>query len=147
MCLFSRRRRKTRCELVTGVQTCALAISAPHYSAEIRRTTFGIPHIKAADEGSLGFGLGFAYAQDNFCMFAEEMITVEGERSRYFGPDATGGPDIDSGSIRTDNRKSDFYFKLVNAPDKIGRPSIRESVGKSVENSEVAEPLTKKNKK
>src|SRR3546814_12159126 len=50
-------------------------------------------------------------------MFAEEMITVEGERSRYFGPDATGGPDIDSGSIRTDNRKSDFYFKLVNAPD------------------------------
>src|SRR3546814_17153374 len=60
---------------------------------------------------------GFAYAQDNFCMFAEEMITGEGERSRYFGPDATGGPDIDSGSIRTDNRKSDFYFKLVNAPD------------------------------
>src|SRR3546814_4026624 len=117
MCLFSRRRRKTRCELVTGVQTCALAISAPHYSAEIRRTTFGIPHIKAADEGSLGFGLGFAYAQDNFCMFAEEMITVEGERSRYFGPDATGGPDIDSGSIRTDNRHTDFYFHLVNAPD------------------------------
>src|SRR3546814_13210257 len=50
-------------------------------------------------------------------MFAEEMITVEGERSRYFGPDATGGPDIDSASIRTDNRKSDFYIKLVNAPD------------------------------
>src|SRR3546814_8138764 len=50
-------------------------------------------------------------------MFAQEMITVEGERSRYYGPDATGGPDIDSGSIRTDNRKSDFYFKLVNAPD------------------------------
>src|SRR3546814_13826119 len=35
MCVFffSSRRRHTRCALVTGVQTCALPISAPHESA------------------------------------------------------------------------------------------------------------------
>lgn len=114
---ISRLRHAVRFGIAAAFAFCATAAAAsPHYSAEIRRTTFGVPHIKAADEGSLGFGLGYAYAQDNFCMFAEETITVEGERSRYFGPDATGGPDIESGSIRTDNRKSDFYFKLVNAP-------------------------------
>ncbi len=99
--------------------TAALAAGAPHYSAEIRRTGFGVPHIKAADEGSLGFGLGYAYAQDNVCMFAEEMVTVAGERSRYFAPEATGGPDIDSGSIRADNRTSDIYFRLVNSPAEV----------------------------
>ena len=34
-------------------------------SAEIRRTDFGIPHIKADDWTSLGYGFGYAYAQDN----------------------------------------------------------------------------------
>lgn len=97
----------------------ALAAAAPRYSAEIRRTGFGVPHIKAADEGGLGFGLGYAYAQDNFCMFAEEMVTVAGTRSRYFTPEATGGPDIASGSILADNRASDFYFQLFNAPARV----------------------------
>ncbi|MCB1710654.1 MAG: penicillin acylase family protein, partial [Halioglobus sp.] len=30
------------------------------YSAEIRRTEYGIPHIKAADWGGLGYGYGYA---------------------------------------------------------------------------------------
>src|SRR3546814_13043284 len=30
MCLFSSRRRQTRCALVTGVQTCALPVSPDH---------------------------------------------------------------------------------------------------------------------
>src|SRR3546814_11808174 len=80
---MSRLRCAVRTGITAAVALCAgAAAAAPHYSAEIRRTTFGIPHIKAADEGSLGFGLGFAYAQDNFCMFAEEMITVRSEARR-----------------------------------------------------------------
>jgi acyl-homoserine-lactone acylase len=37
------------------------------YSAEIRRTAHGIPHIKAGDYGSLGFGYGYGFAEDNVC--------------------------------------------------------------------------------
>ena len=41
---------------------------ASEVSAEIRRTTFGVPHIRAADERGLGYGIGYAYAQDNLCL-------------------------------------------------------------------------------
>ena len=36
----------------------------------------------------LGYGYGYAFAQDNLCEMAETYVTVNGERSRYFGPDA-----------------------------------------------------------
>eukprot|EP01030_Chromulinospumella_sphaerica_P022437 gene22437-22416_t len=54
-------------------------------SADIRRTGFGIPHIRANDERGLGYGIGYAYAQDNLCLLANEVVTVNGQRARYFG--------------------------------------------------------------
>jgi Penicillin amidase len=60
------------------------------YSAEIRRTEYGIPHILADDYGSLGYGYGYAFAQDNLCVLADRVVTLRGDRSRYFGP--TAGP-------------------------------------------------------
>jgi acyl-homoserine-lactone acylase len=54
--------------------------------ADIRRTTYGVPHIKAKDVAGLGYGAGYVSAQDNFCDFAERMMTVDGERSRHLGP-------------------------------------------------------------
>lgn len=94
----------------------------PHqatYAAEIRRTSFGIPHVKATDEAGLGYGMGYAYAQDNFCMFAEALVTVNGERSRYFGAQGIGGPDVETGSIQESNLHSDFFFQLLNAPASV----------------------------
>ncbi|HBO79538.1 MAG TPA: hypothetical protein DD502_15470, partial [Cupriavidus sp.] len=32
-------------------------------SAEIRRTSYGIPHIRANDYASVAFGMAYAYAQ------------------------------------------------------------------------------------
>jgi acyl-homoserine-lactone acylase len=58
------------------------------YNAEIRRTQYGIPHILARDYGSLGYGYGYAFAQDNLCVLADRVVTLRGERSRYFGPTA-----------------------------------------------------------
>ena len=55
------------------------------YEAEIRRTSHGIPHITAKDYGSLGFGEGYAFAQDHLCSLADQVIKVRGERARYFG--------------------------------------------------------------
>ena len=59
------------------------------YRAEIRRTAHGIPHVLAADYGDLGFGSGYAAAEDNLCVIAEEYLTLSGERSRFFGADGT----------------------------------------------------------
>ncbi|WP_460355789.1 acylase [Actinoallomurus acanthiterrae] len=75
------------------------------YQAEIRRTAYGIPHIKAADYGGLGFGHGYAFAQDNLCVEASRLVTLAGERSRYFGADAQ----TDDPLAHASNLASDAY--------------------------------------
>jgi len=55
--------------------------------AEIRRTEYGIPHILAHNWTGLGFGTGYAFAQDNICTIARDYVTVDAQRSRFFGPD------------------------------------------------------------
>ena len=62
-----------------------MAQSKPRYAAEIRRTSHGIPHITAKDYGSLGFGEGYAFAQDHLCSLADQVVKVRGERAKYFG--------------------------------------------------------------
>jgi acyl-homoserine-lactone acylase len=56
--------------------------------AVIRRTSFGIPHIVARDWTSLGFGHGYATAEDSICVLADTVLAARGERSRFLGPDA-----------------------------------------------------------
>ncbi|MEU9800579.1 penicillin acylase family protein [Streptomyces sp. NPDC051000] len=79
-------------------------------SAVIRYTENGIPHILARDYANLGFGTGWAQATDQVCVLADGFLTVSGERSRWFGPDAA--PD-GSLSSATANLRSDLYFKGV----------------------------------
>ena len=57
---------------------------------QIQRTEHGIPHITASTYEGLAFGTAYAYAQDNVCLLANQLVTVRGERSQYFGPTATG---------------------------------------------------------
>lgn len=59
--------------------------------ATIRRTTNGVPHIKANDLSSAAFGAGYAQAEDNVCLLAEAIVKARSERSKYFGPDAKPG--------------------------------------------------------
>ncbi len=85
--------------------------AAHRLSATIRRTTGGIPHILAHDWTSLGFGYGFAFAQDNLCTMANDYVTVEAQRSRYFGPNGVyvqGG----NGASST-NLDSDLFFQQI----------------------------------
>ncbi|MGW7355166.1 penicillin acylase family protein [Streptomyces sp. NPDC054802] len=79
-------------------------------SAVIRYTEHGIPHIVAKDYANLGFGTGWAQAADQVCVLADGFVTVRGERSRHFGPDAA--PDGSLSSART-NLSSDLYFRGV----------------------------------
>ncbi|MFD3615299.1 penicillin acylase family protein [Streptomyces sp. NPDC058676] len=81
-------------------------------SAVVRYTEYGIPHILAKDYANLGFGTGWAQAADQVCTLADGFVTVRGERSRFFGPDAA--PDF-SLSSATKNLSSDLYFRGVRA--------------------------------
>src|SRR5919201_5923886 len=113
------------------------AHSAAVYSATIGRTAHGIPHITAKNFGGLGFGYGYAFSQDDLCTMAEDYVTVEGERSKYFGPDGSyyqGGNGV---TVR--NLDSDFVFqqikdsgiigKLLAKPAPMGpKPEVRQAV-------------------
>ncbi len=94
------------------------------YSATIRRTQFGMPHIQAGDEKGLGYGVGYAFAQDNFCLLADAVVSVNGERSKHFGPTATYDP---SGRGQQVNLSSDFYFKALNEPTLVQATWDRQS--------------------
>ena len=59
-------------------------------TATIQRTAYGVAHIVAPDLETLAYGMAYAYAQDNVCMSADHLVTVRGERSRYFGDTAMG---------------------------------------------------------
>lgn len=64
----------------------AIVSAEPRYEARIRRTSYGIPHIQAKDFGSLGYGEGYAQAEDHLCTIADQVVRANGERSKYFGP-------------------------------------------------------------
>jgi acyl-homoserine-lactone acylase len=87
------------------------------YAATIRRTEFGIPHILASDYGDMGFGYGYAFAEDNICTAADFYTTVRGERSLHFGPD--GSWTFHGNGTTHNNLDSDAYFRAVNASGRI----------------------------
>lgn len=119
--------------LAGGVQAQAHPQPQPGpVQAEIRRTSFGVPHIRAADERGLGYGIGYAYAQDNLCLMANEVLTVNAERSRYFGPE---GQTLE----QRDNLASDVFFSWLNTPEAVAAfwqaqtPALRERMQGYVE--------------
>lgn len=91
--------------------------TAARIQVEVARTTHGIPHVRAEDYRSLAYGLAYAYAQDNVCMFADSVLTVRGERSLFFGGEARPrqrtGDEYGGGSgfMDLNNEESDFFFK------------------------------------
>jgi len=69
-----------------------------------------VPHVVADNFKGAGFGYGYAFAQQNVCLYAEELVTLRGERAQYFG--ATGGYLGQLGTI-SGNVDSDFFYKLL----------------------------------
>jgi acyl-homoserine-lactone acylase len=67
----------------------------PEFSAEIQRTEFGIPHITAQDYKGLGYGLGYAFASDNICSLAAEIVVASGTSALNFEPSSRNiGSDV-----------------------------------------------------
>ena len=82
----------------------------PEFAATIRTTAYGVPHVLANDFKGAGYGYGYAFAQQNVCLYAEELVTLRGERAQYFG--AAGGYLGQLGTI-SGNVDSDFFYKLL----------------------------------
>jgi acyl-homoserine-lactone acylase len=89
----------------------AEAAGAGPGEVKIRRTAFGIPHIQARSLEGAGFGYGYAFAQDNICTMAETYVTVDGQRSRYFGPDATYVQRGNGAEVK--NLDSDLFWQEI----------------------------------
>src|SRR5262249_54255387 len=70
--------------LASGPTTLAAGDGGGRLHATIKRDSHGIPNIIGQNFADVGFGYGYAFAQDNICEMAESYITTEAQRSRYF---------------------------------------------------------------
>ena len=79
------------------------------YDVEIRWTSYGIPHVKATDWGSLGYGFAYATATDAICVIARDVLLVNGELSKHHGPDeGRFDSDVFHKGILTDDKVAAF---------------------------------------
>ena len=88
----------------------------PLYQAEIRRTEYGIPHVKADDWASLGYGYGYAYAQDNFCVAMLAIVFATSRSAELFGEE---GGDVTADFVLRFilGAKDEFREKYLSDPD------------------------------
>ncbi|WP_227674865.1 penicillin acylase family protein [Psychrobacter okhotskensis] len=77
---------------------------AATYEANIQRTQFGIPHITAKDYKGLGYGVGYAFAEDNICSLAHEIVVASGQSMLYLGDEG--------------NMASDVFYTWYNSPER-----------------------------
>jgi len=76
-------------------------------SANIRWTDFGVPHVTGDNLESMAFGVGYAFAQDNMCILADQIVKYNSQRAKYFGPD------LRPGSGDAEHLINDFGFLTV----------------------------------
>jgi acyl-homoserine-lactone acylase len=96
-----------------GMQTLGTTVDAggSAYDVTVRYTEYGIPHIQAEDYASLGYGYGYALADQTICTLADTYTTVRAERSQFFGPDA--GYVFRGNGASVNNLNSDFFFQQI----------------------------------
>src|SRR4051812_26905239 len=81
------------------------------YHLSVTRTKGGIPHILAKNFGDAGYGYGYAFARDNICTMADDYVTVEGHRSRYFPP--TDSYVQRGNGVSVTNEDSDLFWTMI----------------------------------
>lgn len=78
------------------------------YSADIQRTEFGIPHITASDYKGLGYGVGYAFAEDNICSLAREIVVAKGQSMLYLGDQGNVASDVFYTWYNSSERRATF---------------------------------------
>ena len=56
-------------------------------TANIRWTDYGVPHVTADNLESMSYGVGYAFAKDNICVLADQILKYNSQRAKYLGPD------------------------------------------------------------
>jgi len=80
--------------LFTVLVGCSGSSSNESYSAEITRTSFGVPHIKAQNFRGLGYGYGYAFSQDNYCELMKEVVRANGRSALLLGDEGNVDADV-----------------------------------------------------
>ena len=86
----------------------------PDFKTQIRWTSYGIPHVKADDWPGLGYGFAYATATDGVCVIAYDVMTVNGDLSRFLGPD-------------NGNLQSDIFHRGLLTTDRLVAFSAKQS--------------------
>jgi len=88
--------------------------SPADFQAEIRWTAYGIPHVKADDWAGMGYGIAYATANDAVCVIAQDVMTLNGDLTKYLGAD-------------NGNLQSDVFHRglLTDNVPPTGPPDIR----------------------
>ena len=90
---------------------------------QIDRTTYGIAHVTASDYEGIGYGVAYAYAQDNLCLTAEHLLTLRGDRTRFLGTQGTG----EIGLARLPNPQVDLFIRAHMDDDALARAASTSS--------------------
>lgn len=103
--------------LTTSIVGCSKpssnAVAAKErYNVTVRWTAHGVPHVRAQDWGSLGYGFAYAVATDAVCTLARELVNVRGEQSKFFGPDEG-------------RREADIFHKAVITDQALAQAAAR----------------------
>jgi acyl-homoserine-lactone acylase len=91
---------------------CFPASAAASYSVSLTRTTGGVANISGENFADVGFGIGYAQAQDGICLLAETFLTVEGERSAFLGAEGVFKNEAEGG-LQFTNLNSDIYWTSI----------------------------------
>ena len=103
--------RRLALAAAAAVATAPLAAPASAKDVKLQRDSAGVAHVTAGNWYGLGYGSGYGFAEDNLCVLADEFVTVNAERSRYFGPDERA--EVLSTGADDSNLDSDFFYQRV----------------------------------
>jgi acyl-homoserine-lactone acylase len=106
------RYRRLAAFAVVAAGMCFPASAAASYNVSLTRTTGGVANISGENFADVGFGVGYAQAQDGICLLAETFLTVDGERSAFFGPEGVFKNEAEGG-LEFTNLNSDVYWTSI----------------------------------
>jgi acyl-homoserine-lactone acylase len=93
----------------------AAEVKQATYSATIRQTKHGIPHITGRSFGDIGYGSGYMAADASVCTLVDTLITGRGERSLWFGPNARYDDQVtlEASNLQVDAFVTDLHNRKV----------------------------------
>lgn len=71
--------------------TAGLVAKAAQYHVEIRRDTYGVPHIEGPADADVAFGFGYAHSEDDFVTLQDVALATRGRLAETEGVKAAPG--------------------------------------------------------